>query len=411
VNTVRRVVVIGGGVAGAAAAAELRRSGFDGRVTLVCAEETVPYERPPLSKEFLLDPSATATPARAADWYPGHDVDLLLGAAAESIDPRARVVGLAGGGSLPFDRLLIATGVRPRELPGMAGQRVCYLRTVGDAERLRDQMAAAGHVVVLGGGFIGCEVAAAAIRLGKRATILEAMPGLLPRAMSPALGAVVAGIHRDKGADVRTGQAVTGVRHGAASVTVLTGAGAIECDLLVVGVGTVPVTELAERAGLAVRNGIEVDECCATSVPGIYAAGDAAIQYLPSLGRAVRVEHHDSAIRQGQAAARCIAGAADAFREVHWFWSDQYEHSIQSAGIGDGGPGYVLRGSLEDRSFSAFTLDRDRIRSVISLNRPGDVLAARRLIGTDHSVTAAQLRDETFPLKQLARPRRAAAHT
>jgi 3-phenylpropionate/trans-cinnamate dioxygenase ferredoxin reductase component len=409
VSAVRQVVVIGGGAAGAAAVAEFRRAGFDGRVTLVCAEDTVPYERPPLSKEFLLDPAAAATPFRAAEWYAEHDVELLPGTPAAGLDPRARVVTLAGGGTLPFDRLLIATGVRPRELPGITGERVCCLRTAADAARLRDRMAAASHVVVLGGGFIGCEVAAAAIRLGKQATILEAMPGLLQRAMSPALGAVVAGIHRDEGVDVRTGQAVTGIRHGADSVTVLTGEGPVECDLLVVGVGTVPAAELAGQAGLAAGDGIEVDEYCATSVPGIYAAGDVASQYLPSLGRAVRVEHHDSAVRQGQAAARCMVGGGQPFKEVHWFWSDQYEHSIQSAGIGDG-PGYVLRGSLEERSFSAFTLDGDRIRSVISLNRPGDVLAARRLIGTGHSVTAAQLRDETFPLRQLGRPQRAAAH-
>jgi 3-phenylpropionate/trans-cinnamate dioxygenase ferredoxin reductase subunit len=301
--------------------------------------------------------------------------------------------------------------VRPRVIPGMDGDQVLYLRTIGDAVRLRDRIRAAGHVAVLGGGFIGCEVAAAAIRLGKQATILEGLPSLLRRALPPVLGDVVAGIHAAEGVDVRTGQNVTGIRAGTGSVTVLTTAGEVECDLLVVGVGTVPNTGLAEQAGLAVGNGIEVDEYCATSVPGIYAAGDVAVQHLPGHPGPVRVEHHDSALRQGRAAARNMLGLGEPFADVHWFWSNQYEHSIQSAGICDLATGYVLRGSLTEPSFSAFWLDGNQVRSVISLNRPRDVIDARRLIGAGHPVTAAHLSDDTIPLKRLARPQRAAADT
>jgi 3-phenylpropionate/trans-cinnamate dioxygenase ferredoxin reductase component len=402
-----RIVVIGGGAGSAAAVAELRKQGFDGSLTLVSAENTVPYERPPLSKGFLLGTSGQV-PVKDATWYEQASVELILGTRATGLDLRARTVTLSGGAVLGYDQLLLATGVRPRVLPGLDGDGVCYLRTAEDAAALRDQMTAAGHVAVLGGGFIGCEVAAAAIRLGKRATVLEALPTLLHRALGPELGNIMAGIHRDEGVDVRTGQQVLGVRPlPGGGVRIGTAAGDVDADVLVVGVGTVPNTELAEQAGLPASHGIEVDECFATAAPGIYAIGDVAAQHLPGHGRRVRVEHHDTAIRHGRAAARNMLGQHEPFREVHWFWSDQFDHTISSAGLipGPDGTGeLVIRGSLEQRSFSAFSLDGDRVRAVISLNRPRDVLDARRLIARDHSATAGQLRDESLPLKRLAAP-------
>jgi 3-phenylpropionate/trans-cinnamate dioxygenase ferredoxin reductase subunit len=399
-------VVIGGGAGSAAAVAELRKQGFDGSLTLVSAENTVPYERPPLSKGFLLGTSGQV-PVKDAAWYEQASVELILGSRATRLDLAARTVTLSGGAVLGYDQLLLATGVRPRVLPGLDGDGVCYLRTGEDAAALRDRMTAAGHVAVLGGGFIGCEVAAAAIRLGKRATILEALPTLLHRALGPELGDIVAGIHRDEGVDVRTGQQVLGIRPRRGGVRISTAAGDVDADVLVVGVGTVPNTELAEQAGLAAGHGIEVDECFATAAPGIYAIGDVAAQHLPEHGRRVRVEHHDTAIRHGRVAARNMLGQREPFADVHWFWSDQFDHTISSAGLipGSDGPGeLVIRGSLEQRSFSAFSLDGDRVRAVISLNRPRDVLDARRLIARDHSATAGQLRDESLPLKRLAAP-------
>ena len=399
-------MVIGGGAGSAAAVAELRKQGYDGSLTLVSAENTVPYERPPLSKGFLLGTSGQV-PVKDAAWYEQASVELILGSRATGLDLAARTVTLSGGAVLGYDQLLLATGVRPRVLPGLDGDGVCYLRTGEDAAALRDRMTAAGHVAVLGGGFIGCEVAAAAIRLGKRATILEALPTLLHRALGPELGDVVAGIHRDEGVDVRTGQQVLGIRPRRGGLRISTAAGDVDADVLVVGVGTVPNTELAEQAGLPAGHGIEVDECFATAAPGIYAIGDVAAQHLPGHGRRVRVEHHDTAIRHGRVAARNMLGQREPFADVHWFWSDQYDHTISSAGLipGSDGPGeLVIRGSLEQRSFSAFSLDGDRVRAVISLNRPRDVLDARRLIARDHSATAAQLCDESLPLKRLAAP-------
>lgn len=399
-------MVIGGGAGSAAAVAELRKQGFDGSLTLVSAENTVPYERPPLSKGFLLGTSGQV-PVKDAAWYEQASVELILGSRATRLDLAARTVTLSGGAVLGYDRLLLATGVRPRVLPGLDGDGVCYLRTGEDAAALRDRMTAAGHVAVLGGGFIGCEVAAAAVRLGKRATIMEALPTLLHRALGPELGDIVAGIHRDEGVDVRTGQQVLGIRPRRGGVRISTAVGDLDADVLVVGVGTVPNSELAGQAGLPAGHGIEVDECFATAAPGIYAIGDVAAQHLPGHGRRVRVEHHDTALRHGRVAARNMLGHREPFGDVHWFWSDQFDHTISSAGLipeSDGTGELVIRGSLEQRSFSAFSLDGDRVRAVISLNRPRDVLDARRLIARDHSATAGQLRDESLPLKRLAAP-------
>jgi 3-phenylpropionate/trans-cinnamate dioxygenase ferredoxin reductase component len=389
-------------VASAAAVAALRTEGFDGDITLVSGEDAVPYERPPLSKEFLLGRSGLV-PVKDPAWYEQNSVELLLGRRATRLDLAARTVALSDGSVHGYDQLLLATGVRPRVLPGFDGDGVCYLRTVTDAAGLRDRIDAAGHVVVLGGGFVGCEVASAAIQLGKRATILEALPNLLDRALGPDLGQVVAGIHRDAGVDVRTGQLVTSVEpRPGGGVTITTSDGPVDADVLVVGVGTVPNAELAALAGLPVENGILVDEHFATTAPDVWAIGDVAAQYLPGYGRRVRVEHHDTALRHGRAVARNMLGRPEPFGDVHWFWSDQFEHTISSAGLVlDSARPLIIRGSLEQRSFSAFSLDGDRLRAVISLNRPKDVLDVRKLIARDHTATPAQLRDESLPLKRL----------
>ena len=402
-----RIVAVGGGVASAAALAQLRSEGFDGDLTLISAEDTVPYERPPLSKDFLLGRSGSV-PVKDPAWYEQQSVELLLGMRATRLDLAARTVTRSDGSVVGCDQLLLATGVRPRLLPGVDGDAVCYLRTVQDATELRDRIEAAGHVAVLGGGFIGCEVASAAIQLGKRATILEALPTLLHRALGAELGQVVAGIHRDAGVDVRAGQPVTGLtpRPGG-GIRITAGDGPVDADVLVVGVGTVPNQELAEQAGLPVGNGIEVDEYFATAVPGVWAVGDVVAQHLPRYGRRVRVEHHDTALRHGRAVARNMLGRREPFGDVHWFWSDQFEHTISSAGLNpeaDAAGPLVIRGSLEQRNFSAFSLDGDQLRAVISLNRPKDVLDVRKLIARDHRATADQLRDESLPLKQLVAP-------
>jgi 3-phenylpropionate/trans-cinnamate dioxygenase ferredoxin reductase subunit len=395
-----RYVLVGGGVAAAATAAGLRRRGFDGDIVLVAEEPELPYERPPLSKEFLT--GAAVVPARQEQWYADNDVALFLGNRATALDLDARTVRLAGGEDLSYDALVLATGMRPRRLAGFDGDRVHHLRTVGDAHRLRAELGAAEHLVILGAGFIGCEVAASAVALGKQVTIFEPERAPLARALGARVGAALLDVHRSRGVDVRAGEYVESMTRTAAGLALVSNLGhRVECDLVLVGVGALPNTELAAAAGIAVDDGILVDEYGRTSAPDVYAVGDVAAQLHH--GRRIRVEHHDNALRQGRNVAVNLTGEARPHTDAHWFWSDQYDHKLHSAGHPRDLDDLVIRGSVEELRFAAFSLTDGRIDAVIALNAPGDVLAVRRVLHAPHAVTADQLRDESVPLKQLLR--------
>ncbi|WP_431908444.1 NAD(P)/FAD-dependent oxidoreductase [Amycolatopsis thermoflava] len=399
----RRHVLVGGGVAAAATATHLRKHGFDGEIVLVGDEPQPPYERPPLSKDFLLGTTEFEEfQVRPPAWYDEQSVDLRVGIRVTAIDVPGRSVTLSTGERLGYDGLVLATGVRPRRLPGFDGDRVHYLRTAADSQRLRAQLAESERVVVIGAGFIGCEVAAAAVGLGKQVTIFDPAPTPLARVLGATIGSVMTGIHRSRGVQIRAGEYISELRHTGDGMLLTSNLGhRVECDLVVVGIGCEPNVELAAEAGLATDGGIVVDEYGRTSAPDIYAAGDVAAQYHPVYGRTIRVEHHDNALRQGANVALNLTGSAEPFAEAHWFWSDQYEHSLQSVGRPADLEDLVIRGSLEDHDFSAFSLVDGRIQAVISLNRPRDVLEVRRMLFAPHEVTAEQLRDESVPLKRL----------
>ncbi|MGB3439694.1 MAG: FAD-dependent oxidoreductase [Actinophytocola sp.] len=393
-----RYVLVGGGVAAAATAAALRRRGFDGEIVLVSDEPEAPYERPPLSKDVLT--GGDIVPARKPEWYAGNGVELRLSTRATAVDVAARSVRLADGDDLRYDALVLATGMRPRGLPGFDGDRIHYLRTAADARALRAELTGAERVVVLGAGFVGCEVAASAIGLGKQVTIFEPEATPLARVLGVKIGAAVLDIHRARGVEVRTGEyAVTCTRTGDGLVLDSNLGHRAEADLVLVGVGALPNVELADEAGIATGNGILVDEYGRTSAPDVWALGDVAAQQHH--GRRVRVEHHDNALRQGQTIAANLTGEEKPHTDPHWFWSDHYEHKLQSVGHASDLDDLVLRGSVEEGSFSAFSLTDGRLDGVISLGRPGDVLAVRRALHTPHAVTVDELRDESLPLKQL----------
>jgi 3-phenylpropionate/trans-cinnamate dioxygenase ferredoxin reductase subunit len=393
-----RIVLVGGGVAAAATAMALRRRGYDGAITLVAGEPEPPYQRPPLSKDFLTAGS-DPFPACPPGWYADHDVELRLGTRADALDLDRRRV-LAGGDELAYDSLVLATGLRARTLPGFDGERVHHLRTAADARRLRDELAAAERLVILGAGFIGCEVAASAVALGKRVTILEPEPAPLARALGARIGGALVGIHRDRGVDLRTGEYATSMDRTADGLVLTTNLGdRVAGDLVLVGVGARPNVELAEAAGIATGNGILVDEYGRTSAPDVWALGDVAAQLHH--GVRVRVEHHDNAQRQGTTVAANLTGDAVAHTDAHWFWSDQYEHKLQSVGRPRDPEDLVVRGDLASGRFSAFSLTGGRIDAVIALGRPGDVLAVRRVLHLPHEVSAEELRDESVPLKDL----------
>ncbi|SFP19519.1 NAD(P)/FAD-dependent oxidoreductase [Amycolatopsis rubida] len=398
----RHFVIVGGGTCAGAAARTLRAEGFDGQLTIISNEPVPPYERPPLSKQFLTgEVAADDLAINPVGWYAENKVDLLLETEASTLDTTAKTMTLDDGRRLGYDTLLLATGGRPRRLPDLDSDRVLYLRGIEDARRLAEHMSTGDRVVVLGGGFIGCEVAASARGLGLEATMLEMLDVPLQRVLGAELGEIIAQVHRDAGVDVRTGERVESVRDTGSGLRITTDRAVLDCGALLVAVGLQPNTELAEAAGIACDNGILVDAHCRTSATDVYAAGDVASHFHTSYNRHVRVEHHDNAIKQGAAAAKNMLGRQTPFTDQHWFWSDQYDHSLQSVGIATGHDEIVLRGDTATRQFSAFFCKDGQVLSVFALDRGKDIIGGRKLITAGLSVTAEQLRDESVNLARL----------
>jgi 3-phenylpropionate/trans-cinnamate dioxygenase ferredoxin reductase subunit len=401
----RTAVIVGGGLAGGSAASTLRQEGFDGRIVVVGAEEHPPYERPPLSKEFLRgEQSLEQTYLRPEDWYADNDIELRTGVRAERIDSASRTVELEGGESLAYDTALIATGSRNRRfpIPGLDLEGVLDLRTAGDAQRIKQAAAAGGRAVVVGMGFIGAEVAASLRSLGVEVAAVEPFETPLFRIVGPEVGRVVESFHRDHGVDMRFGETVDRFEGGGRVEAVVTKSGLrLECDFAVVGVGVQPNVEIAEASGITVDNGVVTDATLATSAPGVWAAGDIARHDHPVFGP-VRVEHFDNALKMGPAAARNMLGEGKVFDDPHWFWSDQYDMNLQMAGFAPTWDELVFRGSLEDRSFTAFYLHGGVLRSVLSVNRQRDVRRSMPLIRAAARPDAAKLRDEGVDLRTLA---------
>lgn len=400
-------VIVGASLCGATAARTLRDAGFDGRVVVVGDELDRPYERPPLSKEYLQGTGTReALDVQSADWYGEHDVELMLGVAARRLDPGRRVVELADGTQLDYDRVLIATGGRPRHMKGVThGDRILYLRTRQDADALAAHLQPDHRLAIVGAGFIGCEVAASARRRGADVTMLEITDVPLEHAVGVDVGEAIAAIHRDEGVDVRTGEQVVSVKQAGETVLLETSRTRLEADVVVVGVGIEPNVELVHGTDVRTDDGILVDQRCRTSVDGVFAAGDVARHYHPVFGRHLRVEHYDNAIKQGTAAAESMLDREIVFDDPHWFWSDQYDHTLQSVGVPGAWDELVLRGSLKDRSFTAFYLERGHVRAVFTLNRPKDVLRARKLVHSQAPVDPAQVRDESVDLRTLTKQR------
>jgi 3-phenylpropionate/trans-cinnamate dioxygenase ferredoxin reductase subunit len=325
---------------------------------------------------------------------------------AERLDPASKVVSLEGGEQLPYDMALIATGSRNRRfpIPGLDLEGVLDLRTAADAERIKAAAAAGGRAVVVGMGFIGAEVAASLRSLGVEVAAVEPFETPLFRIVGPEVGRVVESFHRDHGVDLHFGETVDRFEGSTRVEAIVTKSGLrLECDFAVVGVGVQPNVEIAEAAGLAVDNGVVVDATLAASAPGVWAAGDVARHDHPVFGP-IRIEHFDNALKMGPAAARNMLGAQKAFDDAHWFWSDQYDMNLQMAGFAMTWDELVFRGSVEDRSFTAFYLHEGVLRSVLSVNRQRDVRRAMPLIKAALRPEPAQLRDEDVDLRTLAPP-------
>ena len=396
-------VILGAGLCGGAAAQTLRDEGFDGRVVLIGDEAHPPYERPPLSKEYLRgEHGRDELFVHPLDWYGEQDIEARLGVRATAIEADGHSLTLDDGEGVPYDALLIATGGRPRRLSREPSERILYLRTVEDCDRIRTWLAPGRRVILVGAGFIGSEVAASARTVGAEVTVLDRNEVPLARVLGPDIGRVYAEIHRDHGVDLRSSDGVGAIEEADDRVVIRSIRGAtIEGDAVVVGVGIQPNTELAEAAGLELTNGIAVDEHCRTSQAAVFAAGDVADHFHPVFGRRIRVEHFDNAIKHGTNAARNMLGKADPFDDPHWFWSDQYDVNLQYGGFASEWDQVEVRGSLSEREFVAFFLKEGVLLAALGVNRGREVRRAMKLIAARARPHPHQLKDEDVDLRSL----------
>ena len=384
----------------------MRALGFAGRIVLIGDEPHLPYERPPLSKELLQGKAETFRPMRDADFWREKEIECRLGCRAEAIDPDAHTVTLADGTREPYDTLLIATGGRMRRLaaPGADLANVFYLRTLDDSRAIDAELAPGRKVVVIGGGFIGLETAASARLRGCAVTVIELADRLMARGVLPEISRTFLRLHRARGVDVRLDTGVERLEGTGAVERVVTTAGErIPADLVVIGIGIVPDTALAEGAGLAVANGIVVDEFCRTSAPGIFAAGDVTSHFNPLYGRHIRLESWQNAQNQAIAAARVLCGEETPYAEAPWMWSDQFDAKLEVAGMPERWDDVVFRGDPDGDAYMIFLLEAGRVVGIASVNQPRDMRFARRLLQTGKPVDPAALADSGTAMRDIAR--------
>jgi 3-phenylpropionate/trans-cinnamate dioxygenase ferredoxin reductase component len=401
--TVQTFVAVGAGQTAAVAARTLRRRGFDGRIILVGDEPHLPYQRPPLSKEFLAGTDTLESLQILPEaWRADNGVEVLTGATVTRLDPNTRAVEVAGHKPIPADAVLFATGGRPRTLPvpGPRPELVHQLRTIDDAQRLRQSLMPGLRLVLIGAGFIGLEIAATAAALGVDVTVLEAAAVPLGAVVGVRMGTECARIHRDRGVDLRTNAAVRCLRTTNDGVVIeLDGGSPLEADVVVVGIGIIPNTSVAAEAGLHIDDGIVVDAQGRTSIPNVFAAGDVARRYSQRAGRHVRVEHFDNANKQGAAVANAVLGRDAVSDEANWFWSDQFDHNIQFLGAATQTCELVIRGNPAERDFTAFYVDDGILCGAFAVDRGEDVMVARELLG--RRVETTVLTDEDIDLWDL----------
>jgi 3-phenylpropionate/trans-cinnamate dioxygenase ferredoxin reductase component len=397
-------VVVGAGEAGGTAAATLRDEGFDGDILLIGAEPMAPYERPPLSKEYLRGESGHVY-VRPPGWYAEHEIDARLGTRAERVNVADSVVELEGGERIRYDQVVIATGSRNRHPPitGLELPGVLDLRFASDADAIREAAKNGSKAVLVGMGFIGAEVAASLRQLGLDVTVVEVFGVPLERVVGREIGGAIEALHRDHGVEMIFRDGAERVEGDGRFEALITKEGRrIEGDFAVVGVGVEPVTDVA--GDLPIDNGIPVDAMLRTAAEGAWAIGDVAKHDHPVFG-SIRVEHFDNAMKMGEHVARNLLGAGAVFDDAHWFWSDQYDANIQMAGFATEWDDMVVRGSIEERSFSAFLLKEGQLLSTFSMNRKSDVRRSMPLIQAKLHPDRDLLADPEFDLRKLRPPR------
>ena len=401
-----RVVIIGAGHAAGQAAASLRQKKFAGDIVIIGDEPYVPYQRPPLSKAYLAgDLDTERLYVKPEKYYPEHGVDLRVNTLATAVDRDSKTVTLDNGDSITYDKLVFATGSRVRQLPipGNDLDGVHYLRNIADVKAMQAGFSDGARMVIVGGGYIGLEVAAVSVKHGLDVTVLETEERVMNRVVAREISRFFQDMHRKEGVKLELGrrvQAITGDGH----------VEAVECadgfsvpaDICVIGIGILPNVELAEAAGLKCSDGIVVDDCCRTADPDVFAIGDCTKHPNALLGRHLRLESVHNAVEQAKTVAATITGNPKPYAQIPWFWSDQYDVKLQIVGISDTHEQLVLRGDPASRSFAAFYLQQGRIVAVDAINRPREFMLGKKLVAAGAEIPPAQLADESLDFKELA---------
>jgi len=396
------IVIIGAGHAAGQAAASLRQAKFEGSITIIGDEAHVPYQRPPLSKQYLAGTQvADKVYLRAEKFYGDKDIQLMLDTRATQIDPGTKTINLDNGETIAYEKLLISTGSRPRKLSieGSDLSGIHYLRTMDDVDGIRADVKPGANLVIVGGGYIGLEVAAVGIELGMNVHVLEMEERILQRVTTPEMSAYYHKLHSDRGVHIHTQTGVTGFSGNGKVENVLCGDESFAADIVIVGIGIIPNIEIAEEAGIHCDNGIVVDDHCCTSDPDIYAAGDCTNHPNPLMNKRLRLESVPNAMDQARVSTANMLGDDKVYAAIPWFWSDQYELKLQMVGFSADGDSQVLRGDMENHQFAIFYLKDGKVVAADAVNSPKEFMLCKQLVGKP--ADPAQLADPETDLKSL----------
>ncbi|HEX7038045.1 MAG TPA: FAD-dependent oxidoreductase [Pseudomonadales bacterium] len=398
------MVIVGAGHAAGQAAACLRQEGYEGEIVLIGEERHIPYQRPPLSKQYLSgEHGLERVHLRPAKFYQDKNITLKTGVRTEAIDVAATTVTTDAGETIAYDKLLLATGARPRRLtiPGHDLRGIHYLRGIDDVDAIRAELAPGKRLVIVGGGYIGLEVASVAVEQGLEVHVLEMEQRILQRVTTPRMSEFYHRLHTSRGVHIHCRAAVTAFKGNGHVQGVICGDNAEEypAEIVIVGIGVIPNTELAEAAGIECSNGIVVDDRCRTSAPDVFAAGDCTNHPNPLLGRRLRLESVPNAMEQSRVAAANMCGGDKVYASIPWFWSDQYELKLQMVGFSSDGDTEVVRGDMASNQFAVFYLKEGRVAAVDAVNSPKDFMICKQLIG--RPVDPAVLADPQADLKAL----------
>ena len=399
------MVIIGCGQAGGQAAASLRQEKYEGPITMIGQEPYIPYQRPPLSKQYLSgEQEKEKLSLRQESFYSEKEINLMLETSVLSLDPNKKELQLENDETVTYDKLLIATGGRPRklEVDGHTLKGIHYLRNIDDVDAIKTQMNTSQNLVIVGGGYIGLEVASVAIKRGLTVSVLEMESRILERVTTEEMSAFYHQLHTDEGVNILTSTQAKAFKGSETVESVVCGDHEIPADLVIVGIGILPNTEMAEAAGLKTNNGLVVDEHCRTSNEHIFAAGDCTNHPNPILNRRLRLESVPNAMEQGRVAASNMLGGSKSYASMPWFWSDQYDLKLQIAGLPFEADRQVVRGDVAAAKFAVFHLKGDLLQAVEAVNAPPEFMAGKQLIAKRTPVSADKLADLTVSMKEVA---------